>query len=366
MLNKLMILLLIFVLPLYLNAYQLKTRAKQAVILDLASDSFIFEHNADEKFFPSSMSKLMTLYITFDYLKAGIINMQDKFEVSRKAWKIGGSSMYLKEGQKVTVEDLLKGAIISSGNDACITLAEAIAGSEKNFVTEMNEVAQKFNLNNSNFMNSSGIHNENHFMSAKDLAKLAQKIFSDFPEYYYLFSEKDFTFNSVEHKNQNTLIFHNIGVDGIKTGHSDSGDYGIVVSANQNNKRIFITINGLGTARERIEEAKKLVQYYFKNFNTRTIFRKNSKIEEIDVLYGQKKKVPITVEKDIVITYNRNIFNKIKVYMEYQNDVIAPIKKGQEIGKLHIEIPGMEKQVVPLYIAESIEELGMIGKLFSL
>lgn len=202
MLSKLVTLLLIFIFPFYSYSYQFRTKAKQAIVLDLASDSFIFEHNSREKMAPSSMSKLMTLYVAFDYLKAGIIKMEDKFRVSRKAWERKGSSMFLKEGQFVTVKELLEGITIASGNDACIALAEGIAGSEENFVAEMNEVAQDLNLNDSHFVNSSGWPDENHFMSAKDLVTLAKRIFTDFPEYYDLFSEQYLTYNDIVQKNK--------------------------------------------------------------------------------------------------------------------------------------------------------------------
>lgn len=364
MLSRFIILLLIFALPLHLYAYQFRTKAKQAVVLESTSDSFIFEHNSDEKMAPSSMSKLMTLYVAFDYVKAGIIDLEDKFQVSRKAWERKGSSMFLKEGQSVTVRELLEGIIIVSGNDACITLAEGIAGSEENFVIEMNETAQKLNLNNSNFVNSSGWPDEDHFMSAKDLVILAKRIFADFPEYYDLFSEQYLIYNEVLQKNKNFLLTHDIGVDGLKTGYTNSGGYGIVVSAKQNDRRIFAVVNGLNTEKERIEEAKRLVQYSLKHFNTKKIFTKNSVVEEISVLCGKDKKVPITVANDVTITYNRNLLDKIKVRIEYKDMISAPIKKGQEVGKVYVEVPGVEQQTIPLYTMHDVQELSYIERFF--
>lgn len=364
MLSRSIILLLLFALPFHLHAYQFRTKAKQAVVLDSSSESFIFEHNADEQVAPSSMSKLMTLYVAFDYLKAGVINTQDEFQVSRKAWKRKGSSMFLKEGQFVTVQELLEGIIIVSGNDACITLAEGIAGSEENFVIEMNEVAQRLNLNNSNFVNSSGWPNENHFMSVKDLAVLSKRIFTDFPEYYDLFSQQDYTYNGIVQKNKNLLLSYDIGVDGLKTGNTNAGGYGIAVSAKQGDRRIFAVVNGLSTEKERIEEARRLVQYSFNHFDSKKIFTKNSIIEEADVLYGKDKKVPVTVKDDVVITYNRRLHDKIKVHIKYINMIPAPIKKDQEVGKIHIEIPNASEQTIPLYAMNDVKELGYIQKFF--
>ncbi|MDM8334946.1 D-alanyl-D-alanine carboxypeptidase family protein [Wolbachia pipientis] len=363
-LGKLVILLLVFSLPFSSYSYQFRTKAKQAIVLDLASNSFIFEHNSDERIVPSSMSKLMTLYVAFDYLKAGIINMEDKFRVNRKAWERKGSSMFLKEGQSVTVKELLEGIITVSGNDACITLAEGIAGSEENFVIEMNEVAQELNLNNSHFVNSSGWPDENHFMSAKDLVRLAKRIFTDFPEYYNLFSEQYLTHNGILQKSKNLLLFHDIGVDGLKTGYTNAGGYGIVVSAKRNDRRIFAVVNGLNTEKERIEEAKRLIQYSLNHFYTKKIFAKDSVVEEINVLYGKDRKVPVTVANDVTITYNRNLHGKIKVHVEYKDMIPAPIKKGQEVGKIFIEIPGVEQQTEPLYAVNDVQELNYVEKFF--
>ncbi|WP_168464419.1 D-alanyl-D-alanine carboxypeptidase family protein [Wolbachia endosymbiont of Ctenocephalides felis wCfeT] len=364
MLSRLVILALVFALPIPLHSYQFRTKAKQAVVLDLASGSFIVEHNSDEKMAPSSMSKLMTLYIAFDHLKAGVINMEDEFQVSRKAWARKGSSMFLREGQSVTVKELLEGITIVSGNDACITLAEGIAGSEENFAIEMNEVAQRLGLSNSHFVNSSGWPDEDHYMSAKDLAILAKRIFTDFPEYYHLFSERYLIYNDVEQKNKNFLLGHDIGVDGLKTGYTNAGGYGIAVSAKRNDRRIFAVINGLSTQRERTEEAKRLVQYSLNHFNTKTIFAKGNVVEKIDVLHGKDRKVPVTVASDVNITYNRSLHDQVKVRIEYQDRIAAPIKKGQEVGKIYIEIPGTEQQTVPLYVMNDVPELNYIEKFF--
>ncbi|WP_025264000.1 D-alanyl-D-alanine carboxypeptidase family protein [Wolbachia endosymbiont of Onchocerca volvulus] len=364
LLGKLAILLLVFSFPFSSYSYQFRTKAKQAVILDLASDLFIFEHNSDEKMAPSSMSKLMTLYIAFAYLKAGIMNMEDKFQVSRKAWERKGSSMFLREGQFVTVKELLEGIIIVSGNDACITLAEGIAGSEENFVIEMNEIAQKLGLNNSHFVNSSGWPDEAHFMSARDLVVLAKRIFTDFPEYYDLFSEQYLMYNDVLQRNKNLLLFHGIGVDGLKTGYTSAGAYGIVASAKQNDRRVFVVVNGLSTGKERIEEAKRLIQYSLDHFYTKKIFAKDDVVEEVNVLYGKDRKVPITVARDVIITYSRNLHDKIKVHIEYKDMIPAPIKKGQEVGKIFIKIPGIEQQTTPLYTVNDVQELNYIEKFF--
>ncbi len=358
-LNRIL-LLLILVLPFHLQAYQFRTKAKQAAILDLDSDSFIFEHNADEQMVPASMSKLMTLYVTFDHLKAGIINMEDKFQVSRKAWERKGSSMYLREGQYVTIKELLLGIIVASGNDASITLAEGISGSEENFVDEMNNTAKELGLSNSHFANASGWPDQNHFMSAKDIAILSKRIFTDFPEYYEFFSTHSLTYNGITQQNKNSLLFHDIGIDGLKTGYTSADNYGIAVSAKQNNRRIFAVVNGLNSATERIQEAKKLVLYSFNHFNTEKVFAKNSIIEETNVLYGKARKIGMTVKDDLVITYNNKLCNKIRI--EYKDMIPAPIKKDQEIGKIYIKIPGITEKIIPLYAIRDVRKLNNLEK----
>ncbi|WCR53192.1 MAG: D-alanyl-D-alanine carboxypeptidase DacA [Wolbachia endosymbiont of Ctenocephalides orientis wCori] len=219
-------------------------------------------------------------------------------------------------------------------------------------------------LNNSHFVNSSGWPDEDHFMSARDLVVLTKRIFTDFPEYYDLFSEQYLEYNEVVQKNKNSLLFYDIGVDDLKTGYTSAGGYGIVVSAKKNDRRIFAVVNALNTERERIEEAERLIQYSLSHFNTRKIFTKNSVVEEVEILYGKERKIPVTVANDVTITYNRNLHDKIKVRIEYQDVIPAPIKKGQELGKIFIEIPGVKQQSIPVYAMNDVKELSYIEKFF--
>ncbi|KJV69466.1 D-alanyl-D-alanine carboxypeptidase family protein [Candidatus Neoehrlichia procyonis] len=346
-----------------LNAFQLYTKAPNAIVFELNSNSILFARNAEEKIVPSSMSKLMTLYIAFQYLKAGIIKMDDKFVVSKSAWQRGGSSIFLREGQQVKVRDLINGIVVASGNDACITLAEGISGSQQNFVDEMNNMAQKLGLTKSHFSNVTGWPDENHLMSAKDIVFLSVRIFKDFPEYYHLFSQKDFTYNNIYQKNNNILLQYNIGVDGIKTGHTNKGGYGLIASAEQNSRRIFVVVSGLKHETERVSEAKKLISYSFNNFNTKTIFHKNSQIDQATVWYGKDKVVPLTIHDDVTVTYHNNSYDKIKAFISRNNIIPAPIRKGQKVGELHIQIPELGEKVVPVYAMKNVRSLNYFEKI---
>ncbi|UTO55927.1 D-alanyl-D-alanine carboxypeptidase [Neoehrlichia mikurensis] len=346
-----------------ISAFQLYTKAPNAIIFELNSNSILFAHNAEEQIVPSSMSKLMTLYIAFHYIKAGIIKMDDKFIVSKNAWQRGGSSIFLREGQSIKVRDLINGIVVASGNDACITLAEGISGSQQNFVDEMNNMAKKLELTQSHFSNVTGWPDENHLMSVKDIVLLSVKIFQDFPEYYHLFSQKDFTYNNIHQKNNNILLQYNLGVDGIKTGHTSKGGYGLVVSSEQNNRRIFVVVNGLKNETERISEVKKLIAYAFNNFDTKTIFHKNFEIDQANVWYGKDKTVPLITYEDVTVTYPNNSYDQIKAFISRNNIIPAPIKKGQKIGELHIQIPELEEKIIPVYAAKNVRYLNYFERI---
>lgn len=326
------------------------TLAKQAIVMDYNSDAVIFEHNAYQAMPPSSMSKLMTLYVALNKLKEGSITEDTICRTSNKAWKIKGSSMFLAEGQKVNIKALLEGIIVVSGNDAAITLAECISANEENFVEQMNNMGKKLSLRVSNFTNSSGWPAAHHQMSAHDVAKLAMQIFKDFPSYYHIFSQKDFTFNKVKQRNTNDLIFKNIGVDGVKTGHTEAGGYGIVASATRNNQRIFVVVNGLSSGKERMKEAENLLNYAFSNFTTKTLFSAGDKVTALKI--AKNKTVDLVVKDNVIVTYNNK--DKIKSTINLTPNFSLPIKEGQVLGQLEVEVPLMGIKSFNLHAAKSI------------
>ncbi len=360
---KYCITLLLIFLPVNIYSYSFNGSAKQAILIDYQSGAILHEHAADETMHPSSMSKLMTLYVAFSKLKAGTISMNDLYTVSKQAWKIGGSSMFLEAGQLVTVKDLLYGIIILSGNDASVTLAEGASGSQENFVAEMNSMAHSIGLTNSTFINPTGLTNDGHMMSARDLLKLAIRIYEEFPEYYHLFQEKKFLYNKILQPNTNNLLLSNLGVDGIKTGYTDAGGYGIVISAIKDQRRIFAVINGLTTKADRNQEGRQLVQYGFNSFSNKLLFEAGEEVSSTRVWFGDTTSIPIIVDKDVFITHKTNNLKKITASVVHHDIIKAPIEKNQRVGTLKISIPDQKTQEIPLYSAKSVKELSGLPRL---
>ncbi|VAX02975.1 D-alanyl-D-alanine carboxypeptidase, partial [hydrothermal vent metagenome] len=250
----------------YAQAFQFKTPAKHAIMVEGATGAVLFEYEADVQMPPSSMSKLMTIYLTFERLRDGNIMLDDELEVSDtiwRKWRLQGSTMFLKEGQKVTVHDLLMGVVVQSGNDACAVLAEGLAGSEEAFVHLSNEKAKELGMTNSHFTNVNGWPDEDHYMSSRDLAILSQKLVTDFPEYYPMFKEKKFTFNNISQTNRNPLLYSMPSADGLKTGHTEAAGYGLVASAVEKGRRLILVVNGLKSNRARAREAERLLRHGF-------------------------------------------------------------------------------------------------------
>jgi D-alanyl-D-alanine carboxypeptidase (penicillin-binding protein 5/6) len=255
-----LLLLLVILLPSVAKAFE--TKAKQAILVDLTTHTVLLDKNADERMPPSSMSKLMTTYMIFDGLRNGSLELSDKLRVSEKAWRKGGSKMFVELGKQIALEDLLRGIIIQSGNDACIVVAEHLAGSEEAFANMMNEKAKEIGLVGSNFVNATGWPDPEHYMTARDLYVLALHIMAEFPQYYPFYSEKSFTYHNIKQPNRNVLLHRNLGVDGMKTGHTQAAGYGIVVSAkNDEGRRLLLVINGMESERERADEAARLIPY---------------------------------------------------------------------------------------------------------
>lgn len=347
-----------FLIFLAFPALAIETAAKQAIVIDDATNSVLFEKNADEKMHPSSMSKLMTVYIVFSRLKEGSLKLTDTLPVTEKAWRLQGSKSFVELGNRISIDDLLKGIIIQSGNDACMVIAEGLAGSEKGFAEQMNDTAKKLGLTNSHFTNPHGLTDPNHLMSARDLATLGQHIIHDFPEYYHYFSEKEFEYHGIKQGNRNLLLYKDdLGVDGLKTGHTDDGGFGIVVSAKQNGRREIVVVNGLSNEKERAEEAERLLAFAFRDFDNVTMVHKGDVIEKAPVWFGERDDVSITVPKDLILTLPKTGRDKLTFKLSYNEYVPAPIKQGDHIADLEISSPNAPAQTVPLVAGESVDEL---------
>ncbi|MGH6934107.1 MAG: D-alanyl-D-alanine carboxypeptidase family protein, partial [Dongiaceae bacterium] len=312
---------------------------------------------------PASMSKLMTLYLLFDHLKKGLVKLDDAFPVSEKAWAHNeGSTMFVGIDSKISVEDLIRGIIVQSGNDACIVVAEGIAGTEEAFVEQMNEKAAEIGLTNSHFANSHGLEDPNHLMTVRDLATLGQRIYSEFPEYYHYFVEKEFEFNGIKQGNRNPLLYKDVGADGLKTGHLSVSGYGIAASAKRGDRRIFVVIHGMDGAPSLADEVTSLVEWAFREFDNYTLAKAGDVIEQAPVWYGAEETVPLTVASDLVATLPRTGRDQMEAKAAFEGPIPAPIKAGQQVGKLIITSPGYGSTEVPLVAGADVEKLGFFGR----
>lgn len=357
---------ILWFLPLLLinDLYAMDSKALYTILVDNTSNTVLFEKNADVPMAPSSMSKLMTVYIAFERLKNNLISLDDQFTVSEKAWSKQGSKMFLKLGSSVSVRELLLGIIVQSGNDACITLAEGLMGSELAFTEAMNKKAQEFNMKNTIFKNASGWPEEGHVMSVRDLYILSKHLIEDFPEYYDYFAIKDYTFNNIKQENRNTLLGRNIGVDGLKTGHADDAGYGVAASALVNGRRLILVINGMDSMKSRAEEAENLFNYGFLNFTNVIVAKANHPIETVEIGFGKSKTLNVVSAKDIIITVPAEDINKVKILKEYINPLKAPIKKGDIVGKITVEA-SKEKLEFPLYSNDDVEEVPFFLRIYN-
>jgi D-alanyl-D-alanine carboxypeptidase (penicillin-binding protein 5/6) len=343
----------------------IETPAEEAYLVDDVTGAVLLAKNAYRPMPPSSMSKLMTLYLVFEQLSVGSLKLEDEFKVSVKAWRMGGSKMFVREGTSVSIEDLLRGVIVQSGNDACIVLAEGLAGSEEAFVVEMNRKAQEIGLNNSHFVNATGWPADGHEMSPQDLAKLAQLLIHEFPQYYGYFKEKNFKYNDIQQGNRNPLLYKNMGADGLKTGHTEAAGYGLTASAMRGDRRLILVVNGLKSVSQRAREAERLLKWGFREFNNYAMFKAGEKVEDAEVWLGESGAVPLVTDKDVTVTLPRKHRADMKVAVVYDGPIPAPIAQGTQVAKLVITTPEREPTEIPLYAGESVEQLGIMGRLFA-
>jgi serine-type D-Ala-D-Ala carboxypeptidase (penicillin-binding protein 5/6) len=343
-------------------AGSIDTQSRNAYIVDMRTGAVLLDKNADQRMPPASMSKIMTAYMAFTYLREGKTSLESMLPVSEKAWRTGGSKMFVPLGGQVKVEDLLRGMIIQSGNDACVVLAEGLAGSEEAFVEQMNKKAREIGLNGSHFVNVTGLPSPDHYMTAKDLAMLAKRLIQEFPEYYHYDSERDFTYNGIKQGNRNPLLYKDLGADGLKTGHTEEAGYGLTASVLRENRRIIMVIAGLPSMKARAQESERLIEWAFREFGGYTLFKPGDKIEDADVWLGAETKVPLTVQSDAVVTMMRKSRKDMKVTLAYDKPIKAPVAKGTVVGKLVASAPDMDPVEFPVVTAESVDRLGALGR----
>ena len=346
----------------------IETKAKNLILMDYDTGQYLYAKDAEKMIPPASMSKLMTIYMIFEKLKDGSLSLDDTFTVSENAWRKGGaasgsSTMFLNIGEKVRVGDLIQGIIIQSGNDACIVAAENISGSEEDFARAMTDKAQKLGLHNSSFANATGWPHPDQKMSVEDLAKLARIIIKDFPEYYYLFSERNYTHNNIRQGNRNPLLYSMPEADGLKTGHTEEAGFCLAGSAKRGDRRLISNMSGLASNKERSEEAEKIMNWGFREFDNYKILKQGQKVAELPVWFGTEKNVDLLVNEDVLRTIKKNKASKVKMTAVYDKPVKAPVKQGDKLGFVRVEVPGAETVEVPLIANKDIQKIGWFGKI---
>ena len=347
------------VAPAYAQSTPLETVAKQAYIIDAETGQVLFDKNGDERMPTSSMSKTMTMYVVFEALKNGKLTLDQELPVSETAWRMQGSKMFVPLGEMVKVEDLIRGVIIQSGNDATIVLAEGLAGSEGEFAVALNAKAKELGMMNSNFVNASGWPDPNHYSTCHDLATLSLALIRDFPDQYKYYSEKEFTYNNIKQGNRNPLLYKNIGADGIKTGHAEEAGYGLMASAVRGGRRVVMVLNGMASMDERAQESTRLMEWALNNFTNTSILTKGMQVATAPVVMGVERTVPLVVDQDLKVTLPRMAgAASFKAQAVFKGPLEAPVKKGQEVGIVRVEIPNMKPVELPAYAAKDIPRLG--------
>jgi D-alanyl-D-alanine carboxypeptidase (penicillin-binding protein 5/6) len=347
------------------NSLAYETKAKQALLMDYDTQEVLYELHGQDRMAPSSMSKIMTAYVVFDYLKKGRLKLDDSFQASEKAWSKKGSSMFVPVGRYVSIEELLYGLIVQSGNDAAIILAEGISGSEEEFALLLNDYARKMGLKNSNFVNATGWPDPEHYTSCGDLAVIAYRTIIDFPDYYKFYKIPEFTYNNIVQYNRNTLVMKNSWVDGLKTGHTEIAGYGLVASGVRNGRRLIAVVNGLDSEKNRILEAETLLNYGFTNFRNVLVASADAPFLDVTVYGGVQNFTKVGVDKDIVLPTPSHQTDKYKISYKIKTPLIAPVTKGEEVGELIVEKPdNLGQHSFKLYAAEDVKKLPFYKRFF--
>ena len=358
------LLLLIIFLLLTRQSFAIESIAKTALVIDLSTNEILLEKNSTEKTYPSSMTKMMTALVAFEKIKDGSLSLDQEFLISKKAWKMGGSKMFIEVDKRVSVYDLLLGVVVQSGNDASIAIAEGISGSEEIFAIEMNNLGKKIGLTGSNFTNSSGWPDDNHYTTAEDLAKIAQYTIENHYELYQMYKISDFTYNGIKQDNRNPLLYIFEGADGFKTGYTEAAGYGLVGSAERGDRRLIVVLNGLESSKSRAQESLRLMDWGFNNFQLVDFYKKNEIIQEVDTWLGKDDKVDLVALEDISVSIPKAQLSSAKVTVLVEEPIATPIKIGDQIAKLQISFA--DKQVdFPLYSGEDIDQKNFFSRIFS-
>lgn len=339
------------------QAFELpQTLAKEAYIIDFETGTPLYEKLSNERMPTSSMSKVLTMIVVFDAIKAGKLSLEQTLPVSEKAWRMQGSKMFVDINKQVKVDDLIHGVIVQSGNDACIVLAEGIAGSEDNFAALLNEKAKEIGMKDSHFVNASGWPDPDHYSTAHDLALMAAYLIKNYPDFYKYYSLKEFTFNNITQGNRNPLLYSNLGADGVKTGHTEDAGYGLIGSAVREGRRVIMVINGTSSMQERADEAKKLIEWALVSFKTVDVAKVGTPYAEAPVILGQTTKVSLTVKDNVRLTIPFKDSKAVKMLASYPAPLKAPVRAGDEVGILSIQVGTLAPQEVKLVAAADVPQ----------
>ena len=354
----------------YSNAQNLLPRPPQInvasyILVEPVTGKVLAEFNADDQIEPASMTKVMTGYIAADQLHRNLVRADDEVLISTKAWKMEGSRMFIEAGKRVSFEDLVKGVVIQSGNDASVAIAEYLGGTEEGFVDIMNAYAQSLGLNNTLFENSTGLPSSNHFSSARDLSIISANLINNFPEHYALYKEKSFTFNDIRQLNRNRLLWRDDSVDGIKTGHTESAGFCLISSAARGSMRLIAVVAGANSEDERFNASQRLLEYGFRFFVTQNLLESNEEVRSADVWGGKKDNVSLGLAKDLIVTVPRAELPSLKIDYTFNNNIEAPISKGDILGSLSVKSGDTVIANANLVALEEVEPKGFFGRLIS-
>ena len=335
------------------------------ILLEASTNTVIAEFNSDNQISPASMTKVMTGYVIADQIASGAISLDDKVLISEKAWKTGGSKMFIEAGKRVSVRDLLSGIVIQSGNDATVAMAEYVAGSEEGFVDFMNAYASELGLSNTVFQNAVGWTDPSHFSSAKDLAKITKELINNFPDHYITYKEKEFTFSGIRQLNRNKLLWRDDTVDGVKTGHTESAGYCLISSAKRNDMRLIAVVAGSPSENERLIASQRLLEYGFRFYATQKLITKDDELTFAKVWGGKMEKIALGTTNDILLTLPRSDFKNLKANYNFNNNIQAPISAGDVIGNIEFISNNQLVLSTPLVAIESVEAKGFFGRIWA-
>lgn len=344
------------------TAASMDTIAGQAILLDAETGTILFEKNADERMPTSSMSKVATAYMVFERLKEGRLSLEDTLPVSEAAWKMQGSKMFVELGNQIKVEDLIRGMIIQSGNDACVVLAEGLSGTEPAFVNALNKRMKELGLSSTNLMNASGWPDPDHYSTARDLSTLALRLIHDFPQYFHYYSEQEYTYHGITQGNRNPLLYRNMGVDGMKTGHTEAAGYGLIATGERDGRRLVLVVNGLPNMQARADESARLLEWGWREFDNYVLFKAGETVDTLPVWLGQTETVPLVIDSQVKITLTHEQRRQMKVSLIANSPVEAPVAKGARLATLKITAPDFQTLELPLLAGADVARKGLFGR----